>query len=324
MLTIAEATDHHAQAAVTKTTLARRPLPYLVQTMLAGAYIGIGVVILTTAGGPLAVAGSPWAPLVQGLVFGVALAVVVVAGGELATSAMMILTQGAMRGTVSWGRAGATLLACLAGNLLGAMVFATVVHLSGALGPSTAAGQTIARIIEHKAAETGTQLFFRGVLCNLMVCLAVWCAARLRSEGARLVMIFACVAVFITSGFEHVVANMTTFSFGLLGGLPGATWLEFVRNVSLVGLGNLVGGGLLVGAAYAYSARPATGLLAASLPAGGTAPVPAPVPVRVEPAVAGVGPVLAVDSVPNPDVQGGDTRTTPGAAPREVREPALP
>ena len=74
--------------------------------MLAGAYIGIGVLIMTTAGGPLAAAGSPFTPLVQGLVFGVALTVVLVAGAELATSAMMILTQGALRGAVGWGEPG--------------------------------------------------------------------------------------------------------------------------------------------------------------------------------------------------------------------------
>lgn len=330
MLTIAEATDTHAQAAVTKTRLARRPLTYLVQTMLAGAYIGIGVVILTTAGGPLAVAGSPWAPLVQGLVFGVALAVVVVAGAELATSAMMILTQGAMRGSISWGRAGATLLACLTGNLLGAMAFATVVHLSGALGPGTAAGQTVARIIQHKAAETTTQLFFRGVLCNLMVCLAVWCAARLRSEGARLVMIFACVAVFITSGFEHVVANMTTFSLGLLGGLPGATVLEFARNVAFVGLGNLVGGGMLVGAAYAYTSRPVPGAVAAVVAPALAAPGPgatvaaAPVPTAPAP---GPAPAPAAQPTPVPDASPSPSPGTPDTPPaptRDLREPALP
>jgi nitrite transporter NirC len=227
-----------------------------------------------------------------------------------------------MRGTVSWGRAGATLLACLGGNLLGAMVLATVVHLSGALGPSTAAGQTIARMIQHKAAESGTQLFFRGVLCNLMVCLAVWCAARLRSEGARLVMIFACVAVFITSGFEHVVANMTTFSFGLVGGLPGATWLELGRNVLLVGLGNLVGGGLLVGAAYAYSARPAPAPRVPSPLGAAPAPAPAAGPVRGEAAVV-VG-TVPTPGTRTPDVHGGPACTAPGAATREVGVPALP
>lgn len=271
MLSVAEALDYQTHAARTKTDLARRPGVYLVNTMLAGAYIGLGVVIMTTAGGPLVDAGSGFAPLVQGLVFGVALTIVVVAGGELATSGMMVFTQGAMRGSISWARGGATLLACLAGNLLGAVVLATILHLSGALGPATPAGRTIASMIEHKAHESGTELFFRGVLCNLMVCLAIWCAGRLQHEVAKIIVVFACVMVFITSGFEHVVANMTTFSFGLIGGLPGATVAEFARNVLLVGLGNLVGGGVLVGAANAVAAAPAR---AAGTPAAPGAPDP--------------------------------------------------
>ncbi|WP_421734870.1 formate/nitrite transporter family protein [Cellulomonas sp.] len=257
MLSIPDAVDAQAVAAHHKVELMTTPGVYLVRTMLAGAYIGIGVLIMATAGGPLFVAASPFTPLVQGLVFGVALTVVVVAGGELATSAMMILTQGAIRGAISWGRAAVILLACMAGNLVGAMVFAFLVHVSGVLAPGTAGGAVLASMVDHKAHETSVQLLVRGILCNVMVCLAIWCAARLRSEGARIAVIFACVMVFITSGFEHVVANMTTFSLGLYGSLPGATVAEMARNIALVGLGNLIGGGLLVGAAYAYGSRPA-------------------------------------------------------------------
>lgn len=264
MLSIPEAVDHQVHTAVDKVDLARDPGLFLVRTMLAGAYIGIGVIIMVTAGGPLKMAGSPWAPLVQGLVFGVALTIVVIAGAELATSSMMYLTQGALRRSITWGRAAVVLLATMVGNLLGAMVFAALVHFSGVTAPGTDPGDSIAWMLEHKAAETNAQLFFRGVLCNLMVCLAIWCSNRLRSEGARITAIFACVMVFITSGFEHVVANMTTFSLGLYGDLPGATVGEMARNIALVGLGNLVGGGLLVGAAYAYRGRSGAVLAAAS------------------------------------------------------------
>lgn len=257
VLSIPDTVDAQAVAARHKVDLLTAPGLFLVRTMLAGAYIGIGVLIMATAGGPLAVAGSPFTPLVQGLVFGVALTVVLVAGAELATSAMMTLTQGALVGVIAWRRAGLTLLACLGGNLLGALSFAFLVHLSGVLAPGTPGGTVLAGMVEHKADTTSAQLFVRGILCNLLVCLAVWSAARLRSEGARLVVVFGCVMVFITSGFEHVVANMTTFSLGLYGGLPGADVLEMARNLALVGLGNLVGGALLVGAAYAYGHRPA-------------------------------------------------------------------
>jgi len=256
VLSIEENVDHQSMAAAGKSALLARPATFLVRTMLAGAYIGIGVVIMATASGPLVAAGDPFAPLVSGLVFGVALTIVVMAGAELATSSMMYLTHGALLRRITWGRAGTVLAATLGGNLLGAMAFAVLVHLSGIMAPGTAPGDMLASMIEHKAAESFGQLLVRGVLCNLLVCLAVWMANRLTTEVARILVIVACVMVFITSGFEHVVANMTTFSLGLLGGLPGATVGEFARNVLAVGLGNTLGGGLLVAAAYGVGVRP--------------------------------------------------------------------
>ncbi|QCB92790.1 formate/nitrite transporter family protein [Cellulomonas shaoxiangyii] len=274
MLTIPETVAAHADAAVHKVALLRTPGLLLVRTMLAGAAIGIGVLVMVTAGGPLVAAGSPWAPLVNGLVFGIALTIVLVAGGELATSAMMILTQGALLGRVGWGRALVALLAALAGNLLGAMLFAALVHTSGVAGPGTAAGEALARMVAHKAEATTSELVVRGILCNVLVCLAVWCWGRIGAGTAGVAVVVGCVMVFITSGFEHVVANMTTFSLALYGDLPHATLAEAGRNLLAVGVGNTVGGALLVGAAYAYGVRPAVA------PATRLAP-PAPVPAGV-------------------------------------------
>ncbi|MCV2394897.1 formate/nitrite transporter family protein [Actinotalea sp. M2MS4P-6] len=256
MLSIAETVEQQSVAAAGKSGLLTQPATFLVRTMLAGAYIGIGVVIMTTASGPLVAAGWPLAPLVSGLVFGVALTIVVIAGAELATSSMMYLTHGALLRRITWGRAGGVLAATLGGNLLGAMVFGGLVHLSGVLAPGTAPGDMLASMVEHKAAESFGQLLVRGILCNLLVCLAVWSANRLTSEVAKIIVIFACVMVFITSGFEHVVANMTTFSIGLYQGLPDATVAEFARNILAVGLGNTIGGALLVGASYSVGSRP--------------------------------------------------------------------
>lgn len=255
MLTVPEAVALHAAAAVPKVGLLRRPGPLLVRTALAGAYIGLGVLVMATVGGPLVVAGSPWAPLVNGAVFGIALTVVLVAGAELATSAMLVLAQGALRGTVGWGRAGLTLVAYLVGNLLGAAVLAGLLHASGVLGPGSAGRAALTRMVAHKAEATTPELVVRGVLCNLLVCLAVWCWARLTDDVARILVAVACVLVFVASGFEHVVANMTTFSYGLWAGLPHTTLAEAVRNLVAVGVGNTLGGAVLVGAAYVYVAR---------------------------------------------------------------------
>lgn len=256
MLTIPEALEYQHAAAVTKVASTRRPVAYAVQSMLAGSYIGVAVVLMVSAAGPFRAEGAAATKLVSGLVFGIALTLVVVAGGELATSNMMTLTQGALRGSITWGQGGATLAFCFVANIAGSFVFAALVHFSGILAPGTPGGDMLAGMLTAKGAETTGALFFRGILCNVLVCLAIWSAVRLTSEVARLVVIFWCLLAFITSGFEHVVANMTTFGLGLIGGLPEASWGDFARNMSVVGLGNLVGGGLIVGLGYAVIAGP--------------------------------------------------------------------
>ena len=269
MLTISETMDEQVHYAAVKVASTRRPIAYLVQAALAGSYIGIAVVLMVSAAGGLSVAGSPWTKLVQGLVFGVALTLVFVAGGELATSNMMTLPQGVMRRAIGWRPAAGTLAFSFVGNMVGAGIFAAMVYGSGVLAPGTPAGKMIASMLVTKSEEPSGQLFWRGVLCNMLVCLAMWSAMRLKSEGAKLFVIFWCLLAFITSGFEHVVANMTTFSFGLLAGLPGATLAEYGHNLLFVGLGNLVGGAIVVGAAYAVVAgRPTLAPDAAATPAG--------------------------------------------------------
>ncbi|WP_051899016.1 formate/nitrite transporter family protein [Sciscionella sediminilitoris] len=250
-LSIAEGLHAQALAAESKVASLRSPGRYLVSAMLAGAYIGVAVVLMCTAAGALNAAHSPWTKLVQGLVFGVALTLVVFAGAELSTGNMMTMVQGISGRRTSVPAGIAVILFAFLGNLIGSVLFAWLVHASGVLtaGGTTSAAM-LAGLVKAKAAESAGALFLRGVLCNFLVCLAVWTAARTRSDGAKLALIFWCLLAFITSGFEHVVANMTVFSLGMFDGANGATLGTFANNLLFVGLGNLVGGGLLVGASY--------------------------------------------------------------------------
>ena len=84
----------------------------------------------------------------------------------------------------------------------------------------------------------------------MLVCLAIWMCAKLTSDVAKLAVIFWALLAFIASGFEHVVANMTTYTLGLMTGDPNATWALFGNNILWVGLGNLVGGAIIVGVGY--------------------------------------------------------------------------
>lgn len=220
--------------------------------------------LLLTVTGPLNAAQSPWTKLVQGLVFGIALTAVMFAGAELSTGNMMTMVQGMIARRRGVGAGIAVIAGSFVGNLLGSVVFAWLVHESGVLQTGGTAGHAapgialLASTVKAKAAESAGALFFRGILCNFLVCLAVWMAARTRSDGAKLALIFWGLLAFIGSGFEHVVANMTTYSLGLFEQVPGATFDAFGTNLLLVGLGNLVGGALLVGAGYGFLGRSST------------------------------------------------------------------
>lgn len=250
MISIPAALNAQADNGVHKVAGMGSPARFTVSGMLAGAYIGVGVVLMVSAAGPLAGAGSGWAKLVSGLVFGVALTIVLVAGGELVTSSMMTLPQAALMRAVGPGRATLAMLWTFGANLLGSILFATLVVASGILHSNPAAGAMVSDMLAAKAHEGPVELFARGILCNVLVCAAVWMTVRLRSESARILVVFAAILAFITSGFEHVVANMTTFTIGLLTGDPSATLAGFALNLVLVGAGNLVGGALIVGAGY--------------------------------------------------------------------------
>jgi nitrite transporter NirC len=115
-------------------------------------------------------------------------------------------------------------------------------------------------------------LLVRGILCNWLVCLAVWCAQRTQSETAKLVMIFWCLFAFIGAGFEHSVANMTLLGIALF--LPhGAAigWEGFVNNLVPVTLGNVIGGVAFVAGSY-WLASPVRRFATAAAPVAAPAP----------------------------------------------------
>ncbi|MCD4557961.1 formate/nitrite transporter family protein [Schaalia sp. lx-100] len=255
MLTLSENIDVQVAAAHHKIHGTRRPVNYLVAAMLAGMYIGLADIFMICAGGPFRLAGSPAASLVEGGVFGIGLILTVFAGGELATSAMMILPVALLEKKTRWGAVGRTMSLMLIGNLLGAIILSVMVFGSGIMDSQAVPGEALAALITAKAHKTTWGLFFRGILCNIFVCLAMWCVTRTRSDVAKMVVMAWCMAAFVGSGMEHVVANMTTFSLGIVHGVDGATWVEAGRNLGMVLLGNMVGGGIFVGCAQWFATQ---------------------------------------------------------------------
>ncbi|MET0626901.1 MAG: formate/nitrite transporter family protein [Acidimicrobiia bacterium] len=287
-ISIPDAVDEAGTLARAKADQTRNVPRYAIASMLAGAYVGVAVVLLLSVGAPLVSSGSPFAKLVQGAVFGVALTLVVFAGAELFTGNAMTMLQGLFKRQVTVLELAVVWVFSLVGNFVGALGFAAAVNASGvislgALPGKPSAGQSLlASIVAGKDAATGGQLFWRAVLCNALVCLGLWMAARTRSDAAKCIVLWWALLAFIASGFEHSIANMTTFSLAAMEGT--GSWGMLFRNLAWTVPGNLVGGALVVGAAYGWlggRAKTATpGEVAADLDLASAVPLMEPVPAR--------------------------------------------
>ena len=237
-----------SDSAVAKLAFMKSNRPgYFVMSMLAGAYIGIGVLLAFTAGGLLV--GQPNARIVMGLAFGVALSLVVMAGAELFTGNNLVMAAGLLDKRVSIVDTIRLWVFCWIGNLCGGFLLGLIYRMT-----DLSSGQVGAFIVASAAAKMTTgalALFARGILCNFLVCLAVWSASRATSDAGKLIMIFWCLFAFITTGFEHSIANMTLFSVALLEPYDAAvTFGGFAYNLAIVTLGNIVGGVLFVAVPY--------------------------------------------------------------------------
>jgi len=226
------------RAGISKTELPA--LSVFALAMLAGAFIAFGAMLYTLV---ITDSGLGFGPsrLLSGLAFSLGLILVIVGGAELFTGNALIVMAWASRRISS-----AALLRNWAlvygGNFAGALGAALLVYLSGTLSlDGGAVGHSARTIAAAKLALPAGQAFFRGVLCNALVCLAVWLCYSARDVAGKILAIVWPISAFVALGFEHSVANMYLIPIGMLAGaafdLGG-----FARNLLWVSLGNIAGG----------------------------------------------------------------------------------
>ncbi len=246
-----EAVHTLAEQAVAKLAAQRRSLAsHLVRSALAGMYVGAAIVLIFTIGGSLAKDSPGAVRLLMGVCFGGALTMVIFAGSELFTGSNLVLTFGVLTRRSSVTDLARNWLWTWVGNLLGSALLAVLVVRAGLLDAEPIKGFVLG-LVEKKMNLPPEQLFWRAVLANWLVCLAVWMAVRVKSETARILLIWWCMFTFITSGYEHSVANMCGLFLGLL--LPhgdAITWTGYAYNLGLATLGNVIGGAVFVGGLY--------------------------------------------------------------------------
>lgn len=186
--------------------------------------------------------------------FGIALSLVVIAGAELFTSNNLVMAAGVIKKKITMGDAVKLRVVCFIGNWVGSILLAVMFHFSGlGAGP---VGEFIAAGAAGKMGAGAVPLLMRGILCNALVCLAVWSGMKCKSESGKLIMIFWCLFAFITTGFEHSIANMTLLTAALFNPCGQAVTIGgYFFNLFWVTLGNMIGGILFVAVPYDLASK---------------------------------------------------------------------
>jgi len=231
-------------------------LRYLLRSMLASMFIGFGVIVAFKTGSFFYNDHSPLTYPMAAITFGAAIILIVYGGGDLFTGDTFYYSYAALRKKANWLTTAKLWLWSYSGNVLGAAVFAFLIYTTGLFDESSVNGFLLS-VVEKKIHTPTTELFFRGILCNWLVCLAFFVPMSMKSDGAKMFAMMLFVFCFFISGYEHSIANLCTFSIALVLNHPGTiSFAGMMHNLIPVTLGNLVGGGLLMGYMYYYVNKP--------------------------------------------------------------------
>jgi formate/nitrite transporter len=235
------------------------PLASFMLAMVAGGSIGLGALYYTIVASDAALSFATTRVL-GGMVFSLGLTLVLVGGAELFTGNNLIVMAWASR-QVSTGEMLRNWLIVYSGNLAGALGLVVLVFFSHHLDMNDGrVGLSILNTAVAKIRPDFVTLFVKGVLCNVLVCMAVWLAYAGRTVTDKILALTLPVSAFIAAGFEHCVANMYFLPLAWLlvqtGHVPAnfdsspITISGIIHNLVPVTLGNIVGGAGLVGAVY--------------------------------------------------------------------------
>jgi formate/nitrite transporter len=231
----------------------------LVLSLLAGFYIAFGAqlsTVVTQDATPFV--GIGIARFLGGSLFSIGLMLVVVCGAELFTG-NSLLAGAALHGEISWSSLAKNWAIVLVGNFVGALFFAWLMYETRLWEQGSVAENAI-RTATVKCQLSFTAAFVRGILCNWLVCLAVFMATAARDITGKLLACYVPIMTFVSSGFEHSIANMYYIPTGLFiagknaSADPALNWYNFfIANLLPVTLGNIAGGVIFVAGAYWYA-----------------------------------------------------------------------
>nr|WP_281255728.1 formate/nitrite transporter family protein [Shouchella patagoniensis] len=236
--------------------LEKSKLAFLLSAMLAGGYVAIAVVLVYIIGDPIVQSFPAVTPLVMGLAFGVALLLVIYAGSDLFTGSVLYYTVSTLNKKTTIKDTVANWAWTYGGNFLGALIIAYLIYLAG-IFQGISENHYLFYMAEKKMTGDAMELFFKGIFCNWLVCLAIWTPMRLKNEMAKLFVVFVIIFAFFASGYEHSIANMGLFHLALLHnpGIETISLAGYFANMIPVTLGNIIGGSVFVGMVYHFISK---------------------------------------------------------------------
>ncbi len=186
-------------------------LRYVLRSMLASMFIGFGVIVAFKTGGYFYADQSPLTYPFAAITFGAAIILIAYGGGDLFTGNTFYFTYAALRKKMLWLDVLKLWTVSYGGNIIGAAAFAFLIWTTG-LFDSSSGSAFLLSVVEKKMHDPTMELFFRGILCNWLVCLAFFIPLSLKGDGPKLFTMMLFVFCFFISGYEHSIANMCTFA----------------------------------------------------------------------------------------------------------------
>ena len=216
-----------------------------VSAMLAGAFVSLGYTGYLLIAGMLD--GSPAGKIIGALAFPMGLMLILIAGADLFTSNVLI-TMAWFKKEIKGKQVVRNLLTVWIGNLVGALVFVALIYFSGLFSDSDTVKYYIEHVAEKKVHLPLMHLFFRGILCNILVAVTVYMTYAAKNVQGKVLTLVLPIWVFVLTGFEHIVANMFVLPIAMLIGAP-INIGQMLYNFIPVTIGNLLGGMII---AFAY------------------------------------------------------------------------
>lgn len=226
----------------------------IILAAFAGAFIALAAVGATVIG--VTVESKSIAKFLGGLVFPTGLAMVLIAGSELFTGNNLIIIP-VLEKKITLGAMLKNWILVYAGNFIGSVLISLLVVYGNVFGMIEGLADSAVSIAEAKVSMSFGSAVFKGVLCNILVCIAVWMSFGAKTVGGKIAALYLPIMLFILSGYEHSVANMYYLTAGIFAqgeygiAAEAVNWGSiFVNNLLPVTIGNIVGGAGFVGIGY--------------------------------------------------------------------------